>query len=209
MADDRRDSAEWNNTLHPNQKKYPGMTRWQVLMANINPTLHKYDKLTLSRFIGERVETSIRRNSTVRVAYEDWWLSDTSVLERLQPNDYKVTAYYLPDEEGKPTDVYIFQGDRYIDKVEKVETYNRVLAEQTEEDVVNYIEQQKKISSFGKYVRDNAIGQVGVAAKTEQPAEEEPVENLLVASETKPEVPDDIYEWQPAVNMAALGIGDM
>lgn len=209
VADDRRDSAEWNNTLHPNQKKYPGMTRWQVLMANINPTLHKYDKLTLSRFIGERVETSIRRNSTVRVAYEDWWLSDTSVLERLQPNDYKVTAYYLPDEEGKPTDVYIFQGDRYIDKVEKVETYNRVLAEQTEEDVVNYIEQQKKISSFGKYVRDNAIGQVGVAAKTEQPAEEEPVENLLVASETKPEVPDDIYEWQPAVNMAALGIGDM
>ena len=209
VADDRRDSAEWNNTLHPNQKKYPGMTRWQVLMANINPTLHKYDKLTLSRFIGERVETSIRRNSTVRVAYEDWWLSDTSVLERLQPNDYKVTAYYLPDEEGKPTDVYIFQGDRYIDKVEKVETYNRVLAEQTEEDVVNYIEQQKKISSFGKYVRDNAIGQVGVAAKTEQLAEEEPVENLLVASETKPEVPDDIYEWQPAVNMAALGIGDM
>lgn len=209
VADDRRDSAEWNNTLHSNQKKYPGMTRWQVLMANINPTLHKYDKLTLSRFIGERVETSIRRNSTVRVAYEDWWLSDTSVLERLQPNDYKVTAYYLPDEEGKPTDVYIFQGDRYIDKVEKVETYNRVLAEQTEEDVVNYIEQQKKISSFGKYVRDNAIGQVGVAAKTEQPAEEEPVENLLVASETKPEVPDDIYEWQPAVNMAALGIGDM
>lgn len=209
VADDRRDSAEWNNTLHPNQKKYPGMTRWQVLMANINPTLHKYDKLTLSRFIGERVETSIRRNSTVRVAYEDWWLSDTSVLERLQPNDYKVTAYYLPDEEGKPTDVYIFQGDRYIDKVEKVETYNRVLAEQTEEDVVNYIEQQKKISSFGKYVRDNAIGQVGVAAKTEQPAEEEPVENLLVASETKPEVPDDIYEWQPAVNMATLGIGDM
>lgn len=204
VADDRRDNAEWNNTLHPNQKKYPGMTRWQVLMANINPTLRKYDKLTLSRFIGERVETSIRRNSTVRVAYEDWWLSDTSVLERLQPNDYKVTAYYLPDEEGKPTDVYIFQGDRYIDKVEKVETYNRVLAEQTEEDVVNYIEQQKKISSFGKYVRDNAIGQVGVAAKTE-----EPVENLLVTSETKPEAPEDIYEWQPAVNMAALGIGDM
>lgn len=209
VADDRRDSTEWNNTLHPNQKKYPGMTRWQVLMANINPTLRKYDKLTLSRFIGERVETSIRRNSTVRVAYEDWWLSDTSVLERLQPNDYKVTAYYLPDEEGKPTDVYIFQGDRYIDKVEKVETYNRVLAEQTEEDVVNYIEQQKKISSFGKYVRDNALGQVGVAAKTEQPAEEEPVENLLVTSETKPEAPEDIYEWQPAVNMAALGIGDM
>ena len=207
MADDRRDSAEWNNSPHPNQKKYPGMTRWQVLVANINPTLRKYDKLTLSRFIGERVETSIRRNSTVRVAYEDWWLSDTSVLERLQPNDYKVTAYYLPDEEGKPTDVYIFQGDRFIDKVEKVETYNRVLAEQTEEDVVNYIEQQKKISSFGKYVRDNAVDRVGTAII--QPEKEETEESLVLPPVAKPEEPDDAYEWRPVVNEALRGIADM
>lgn len=207
VADDRCDNAEWNNALHPNQKKYPGMTRWQVLMANINPTLRKYDKLTLSRYIGERVETSIRRNSTVRVAYDDWWLSDTSVLERLQPNDYKVTAYYLPDEEGKPTDVYIFQGDRFIDKVEKVETYNRVLAEQTEEDVVNYIEQQKKISSFGKYVRDNAIDRVGTAIM--QPTEEEAAESLVLPPVANTEESDEIYDWQPTVNEALRGIADM
>lgn len=207
VADDRRDSAEWNNSPHPNQKKYPGMTRWQVLVANINPTLRKYDKLTLSRFIGERVETSIRRNSTVRVAYGDWWLSDTSVLERLQPNDYKVTAYYLPDEEGKPTDVYLFQGDRFIDKVEKVETYNRVLAEQTEEDVVNYIEQQKKIGSFGKYVRDNAVDRVGTAII--QPEKEEPEESPVLPPAAKQDEPDEAYGWQPAVSEALRGIADM
>jgi len=207
VADDRRDNAEWNNTLHPNQKKYPGMTRWQVLMANINPTLRKYDKLTLSRFIGERVETSIRRNSTVRVGYEDWWLSDTSVLERLQPNDYKVTAYYLPDEDGKPTDVYIFQGDRFIDKVEKVETYNRVLAEQTEEDVVNYIEQQKKISRFGRYVRDNAIDRVGTAII--RPEEETAAESPVLPPVAKQDEPDEAYEWQPMVSEALRGIADM
>lgn len=162
VADDRRDCEEWNNSLHPNQKKYPGMTRWQVLEANINPTLKPLDKLTLSRYIGERVETSIRRNSTVRVAYEDWWLSDTSVLEKLKPNDYKVTAYYLPDENGKPTDVYLFQDDRYIDKVERVETYSRVMAEQTDEDTAKYIEQRKKIAKFGKYVKDHAISKVGI-----------------------------------------------
>lgn len=39
VADDRADNMEWNNTLHPNQKKYPGMTRWDVLVANINPTI--------------------------------------------------------------------------------------------------------------------------------------------------------------------------
>ena len=35
----------------------------------------------------------------------DWWLSGPEVLEQLEPNNRKVTAYYLPDEEGKPTDV--------------------------------------------------------------------------------------------------------
>ena len=162
VADDRRDSWEWNHQLHPNQKKFPGMTRWDVLTERINPALQPLDKLTLARYIGERVETSVRRNSTVRVALEDWWLSDTSVLERLRPGDMKVTAYYIPDEEGRATDVYLFQGDKYIDRVEKVVTYNRVMAEQTEDDVVNYIEQQKKIAKFGKYVRENAIGRLGV-----------------------------------------------
>lgn len=169
VADDRADNLEWNNTLHPNQKKYPGMTRWDVLVANINPTLQQFDKLTLSRYIGERVETSIMRNSTVRVCYEDWWLSSPEILEQLEPNNYKVTAYYLPDESGAPQDVYIFQGDRYIDKVEKVRTYNRVMAEQTEEDVANYIEQRKKVAKWGKYIDDNAAIQVGVAKRTARP----------------------------------------
>ncbi len=168
VADDRRDSYEWNHELHPNQKKYPGMTRWDVLVENVNPTLQPLDKLTLARYIGERVETSVRRNSTVRVAYEDWWLSDTSVLEKLSPNDYKVTAYYMPDEEGRPKDVYIFQGDKYIDQVEKVETYNRVMAEQTDEDVAKYVEQQKKIAKFGRYVKEHAVEKVGVMKKADR-----------------------------------------
>ena len=156
VADDRADNMEWNNTLHPNQKKHKGMTRWDVLVANINPTLQPLDKLTLSRYIGERVPTSVRRNSTVRVRHEDWWLSAPEVLEKLDPNNYKVTAYFLPDENGEPTDVYIFQDDRYIGKVEKVQTYNRVMAEQTEEDVANYIEQRKKVARTAAYVARNA-----------------------------------------------------
>ena len=169
VADDMADNYEWNHQLHPNQKKFPGMTRWDVLCERINPDLQPLDKITLARYIGESVETSIKRNSTVRVAYEDWWLSDTSVLEKLRPNDYKVTAYYMPDVEGKPSEVYIFQGDKYIDTVEKVETYNRVLSEQTEEDMVKYIEQRKKIAKFEKYVREHEIESVGVMRKVKEP----------------------------------------
>lgn len=199
VADDRKDSWEWNHQLHPNQKMFPGMTRWEVLTERVNPNLQPLDKVTLARYIGERVETSIRRNSTVRVCYDDWWLSDTSVLEKLRPNDMKVTAYYMPDEEGKPTEVYIFQGDRYIDTVEKVETYNRVMAEQTDEDVVKYIEQQKKIAKFGKYVKDHAIDEVGILKPSATPQQAEAValepqikEEQPVRSQWKPDPIADI-----------------
>ena len=182
LADDRADVYDWNHQLHPNQKKYPGMTRWDVLCECLNPNLQPLDQMTLARYIGERVETSIRRNSTVRVAYEDWWLSDTSVLEKLRPNDLKVTAYWMPDEAGKPTEVYIYQGDKYIDTVEKVETYNRVMAEQTDEDTVKYIEQRKKIAKFGKYVREHEIERVGVMRKTSLPSREPEPEELEAVS---------------------------
>ena len=172
VADDRKDNEEWNNTLHPNQKMYPGMTRWQVLEANINPNLLPYDARTLAYHIGERVETSIRRNSTVRVAHEDWWLSSTCVLERLEPNNYKVTACYLPDDEGAPQEVFIYQKGKYIDTVEKVNTYSRVMAEQTEEDQAAFVEQQKKIAKFNKYVEDNAIDRLGILKPSQQAQQE-------------------------------------
>ena len=176
VADDRKDNEEWNNMLHPNQKMYPGMTRWQVLEANINPGLLPYDEKTLAYHIGEHVETSIRRNSTVRVAHEEWWLSDTRVLEKLEPNNYKVTACYLPDDEGKPGEVFIYQSGKFIDTVEKVKTYSRVMAEQTEEDQAAFVEQQKKIAKFNKYIEDNTIDGLGILKPTTQMQHEEPLE---------------------------------
>ena len=124
----------------------------------------------------------------MRVAYEEWWLSDPSVLEKLSPNNYKVTAYYLPDEEGKPTDVYIFQGDRYIDKVERVETFNRVMAEQTDEDVAIFIDQQKRIAKFDKYIRDNAIERLCVTKPTQTDEQPKALELPVLESEPVEEV---------------------
>ena len=189
VADDRKDNEEWNNTLHPNQKMYPGMTRWEVLEANINPNLLPYDARTLAYHIGERVETSIRRNSTVRVAHDDWWLSSTSVLERLEPNNYKVTACYLPDDDGAPQEVFIYQGCRYIDTVEKVKTYSRVMAEQTEEDKAAFVAQQKKIAKFHKYVEEHAINRLGILKPSQQAQQE--VQELKVSAplEYEPRIP--------------------
>ena len=169
IADDMRDIEEFNHSLHPNQKKYPGMTRWQVLEANMNPTLQAMDKSVWARFIGEKVETSIRRNSYCRVAYKDWWLSKTEVIERLEPNNWKVDAYYLTDEAGGVRDVYIFQHDRFIDKLEDVGTFNTADAEQTDVDRDVFVRQQQKIADFKGYVKRNEIGMVGVMEATASP----------------------------------------
>lgn len=163
IADDIRDIQEFNNSLHPNQKKYPGMTRWQVLEANMNPSLQPMDKSVWARFIGDHVETTIRRNSYCRVAYKDWWLSKTDVIEKLYPNNWKVDAYYLTDESGKITDVYIFQDDRLIDRLEDVGTYNTADSEQTEEDRAIFKEQQRKIAGFKGYISRNEIKSVGIS----------------------------------------------
>ena len=176
IADDLRDIYEYNHALHPNQKKYKGMTRWDVLVANINPTLQPLDKATIARYVGERVSTTIRRNSYCRVAGEDWWLSKTEAIELLAPNDYKVEAYYLTDAEGKITDMFIYQGDMYIDRLDNVGTFCTARAEQTEKDEQVFVEQHKKISHFNKYIEDHAIARVGLserdsAAETVEPEE--------------------------------------
>ena len=203
VADDRRDCNEWNNMPHPNQKKYPGMSRWDVLVARLNPTLRPLDKLTLSRYIGERVETSIRRNSTVKVAYEEWWISGPEVLERLAPNNYKVTACYLPDEDGKPTDVFIYQGDKYIDKLHRITTYNRVMAEQTDADKEAFIEQRKYVVHFDKYLRDNAIAKVGkMAIQKAAPMEEEALELPQV------EMPKEDFDYMSSFDYGKMALGD-
>ncbi|MFC2439330.1 MAG: hypothetical protein ACFNVH_00705 [Segatella maculosa] len=202
VADDRRDCDEWNNTLHPNQKKYPGMSRWDVLVAKLNPTLRPLDKLTLSRYIGERVETSIRRNSTVRVAYKNWWISGPEVLERLQPNNYKVTAYYLPDEDGGATDVFLYQGDKYIDKLCPITTYNRVMAEQTETDDAAFIGQRKIVAKWNSYLEGNAIARVGkAAAQPTTPAEDEDLELPQVETEE-----EELHDYMPNADYKRMAL---
>ena len=187
IADDMKDIQEYNNSLHHNQKKYPGMTRWEVFTKNINPTLKPLDNSKLALYIGEKVSTTIRRNSYCRVAGRDWWISDTEVLGKLAPNNYKVDAYYLTDDAGEITDIYIYQGDRYIDRLSDPGTYCTARAEQTEKDEESFIEQRKRIAKFNSFVEENAIPRVGIMEYRKRD-EAEP-EDLLVET---PE-PEAVY----------------
>lgn len=190
IADDMKDIHEYNHALHPNQKKYPGMTRWDVLVANINPTLQPLDKATIARYVGEKVSTTIRRNSYCRVCGEDWWLSKVEAIEHLAPNDYKVDAYYLTDEAGKITDMYIYQNDLYIDKLENIGTFNTAKAEQTEKDERIFLEQRKKIAHFQKYIEERAIERVGITEKVTEEIPED-MEDVIEIETIDPETTEE------------------
>ncbi|MBQ9356714.1 MAG: hypothetical protein IJT98_05440, partial [Prevotella sp.] len=192
IAEDMKDVEEFNSRLHPNQKKYKGMTRWQVLVENMNPTLKPLDRAICARYVGEHVSTSVRRNSYCRVQGKDWWLSEVEVIEKLSPNDFKVEAYYLTNEQGEATDVWIYQNDMMVDKLQDVGTFNTADAEQTDADREVFVEQQKRIANFGKYVRDNAISRVGIMTKSPERKETDTDKTADFAAESEDMQPDTV-----------------
>ena len=204
IAEDMADIEQFNQTLHPNQKKYKGMTRWQVLVENMNPTLQPLDRAICARYVGEHVSTSVRRNSYCRVQGKDWWLSSVEVIEKLDPNDWKVEAYYLTNEQGEAVDVWIYQNGMMVDKLQNVGTFNTADAEQTDEDRAIFTEQQKKIAHFGKYVRDNAISRVGVMSKAPESIETdtEPEIDLAAVPQQHTE-PETAYQFKDEVDAVA------
>lgn len=167
VADDIRAIETFNAQPHPNQKRYPGMSRWDVLCAHQNPNLAPWDKAVLYRFIGQHTETTIRQNTYCTVMYNQYGLPSPEIIEKLEPRNYKVDAYYLPDADGTINEVYIYQNGRYIATCKPVARYNENTTEQTEYDKAAYTEQSKYVAQFDKMMKDGKIKRVGILAKEE------------------------------------------
>ena len=167
VADDIRAIETFNAQPHPNQKRYPGMSRWDVLCAHQNPNLAPWDKAVLYRFIGQHTETTIRQNTYCTGMYNQYGLPSPEIIEKLEPRNYKVDAYYLPDADGTINEVYIYQNGRYIATCKPVARYNENTAEQTEYDKAAYTEQSKYVAQFDKMMKDGKIKRVGILAKEE------------------------------------------
>lgn len=167
VADDIRAIETFNAQPNPNQKRYPGMSRWDVLCAHQNPNLAPWDKAVLYRFIGQHTETTIRQNTYCTVMYNQYGLPSPEIIEKLEPRNYKVDAYYLPDADGTINEVYIYQNGRYIATCKPVARYNENTAEQTEYDKAAYTEQSKYVAQFDKMMKDGKIKRVGILAKEE------------------------------------------
>ncbi len=186
VADDLAAIAEYNNRPHPNQKKYPGMTRWGVLSLLQNPDLEPVDKAILYRFIGEHTQTTINRSMYCKVQYKEYCLSHPSIMEKLDARNYTVDAYYLPDANGDINEVYIYQNEYLIDTCSVIERYNEAKIERTDKDEESYIKQAAYTAQFRKMVKDKKEEMITKVVIV-KPEEKKYIQSLIAEEVTMPE----------------------
>jgi hypothetical protein len=192
VADDIRAIQEYNHQMHPNQKMYPGLTRWDVLKNRQNPDLRPIDKAVLYRYIGNCTSTTIKQNMYCTVQYRQYRLPSPSEIGKLATRNMKVDAYWLPDSKGKVSEVYLYQNGDYICTCEQLERYNEATAEQTDADRAAYTEQAKYVSQFDKMMKDEKIQKVVVMRREDAEAIEH-VEAHAALITPDGWLPDDDY----------------
>lgn len=170
VAANERDIYEYNHELHPDQKRFKGMTRWDVLEMMQNPGLRPIEKWYVYRYIGERTETTLRRNMYCTVMHDQYVLPSPQEIRKLKPGSTKVEAYWLAAEDGSVGEVYLWQGDEYLCCCQRAARYNTATVEQTEADRAAYTEQAKYVSQFDKMMKDGKISPVVTMKKADTEA---------------------------------------
>ncbi len=151
IKNEESDINDYNNSPHPDQELYPGKTRWQVFIENINPNLPKPQLPVLAYHIGECNEKSEIHNSQwVEVATKRFMLPNPKVMRLLTGTT--VQAYYFPGD--NVNEVYIYQNKRYICTCQSLEKYNEALVERTDEDVRIKHEHDKYTAQFDRITSD-------------------------------------------------------
>lgn len=138
----------WNNQEHPDQKKYPGLTRWQVLENNRNPQLVQPHLPVIAKHIGVKQTTSVRR--TECKAFNSTYVIPAAKADL---NSTIVTAFGVPDTDGKIANIYLYQDDEYVCTASEKGAYNEAKIERTEDDERIRQEQSKHTAQFDALVK--------------------------------------------------------
>jgi hypothetical protein len=167
----------YNNARHSALKdkktkelKYDGMSRMQVLQMRQNTQAGLLNWRLLCKEWGIVRETSLKQGATFTVDYREWWLSDASIIKRFNPHNTGALAYFIPDNNGKVNEIYVYQGDRFIDCPRDLGTFQEAIAERTDEDIrimnrqLGYKSSQKKLGKDA--AQELLLGKIG-SMKTE------------------------------------------
>lgn len=169
VAHEKSDIAAYNNALHSDQDKYPGLSRWDVLLKNQNPAYAPANLATILPYIGQRVRTSINRGY-VSINYKKYRLADIGILATLTSD--KVIAYCLNDENGQTMYAHLYDGgENPVCEAVEVERFQEAKAEQTPEDMKILGKQKAYINKFDGMVKEKAATIVPIAVIPKDKAE--------------------------------------
>lgn len=156
------DIQNWNNSLHPDQEKYPGMTRWEVFTENQNPDLRQETnwKMILP-YIGYKTETSCNAG-TIKLQRKEFFLgldgqistgeTLVSLLELVEGKELDI--YWLDDNEGNVLKalVYLRGGEKIVCEAILKPKFHRAKIEQTATDRENMKLVMSYIQTFSGFI---------------------------------------------------------
>ena len=154
IAEDIESINRHNHAMHPDQDRFPGKTRLQVLVENQNPHLAPAQAHLIMRYLGQKTDTSITNNTFLKVQYSNYAIEDYNIIKRLKPNNYNVESRWLRDADGGIDEIYLYQDDKYIGKAVKDMAYNEAKIERTEKDEEIRAQQAKRQAKFHKTLQD-------------------------------------------------------
>lgn len=126
---------EWNGSPHPDQKRFPGMTRIEVFLERQNPNLAPIDWRNVARWVGHSRETSVNRYE-LRVNNAKWILPDPTLANKTGNNGTPIDAYWLENADGMTERIYLYSrdSDKFLAEALPKKVAHRARVEQTEQD---------------------------------------------------------------------------
>jgi hypothetical protein len=135
------DIETWNNTLHPDQNKYPGMTRWEVWITNQHPDLKPINWYGILPFIGHRTPTSVNAGRA-KLQYRERVLGlngcvatgDTLIQILKKVEGKTLDCYWLDDNDGNVLKAVLVHNGAIVCELLGDLKYNRSSLERTAAD---------------------------------------------------------------------------
>jgi hypothetical protein len=145
------DVEDYNNSEHPQIK---GKTRMQVLLENLNPNASLVKWSEDIRYVGTKVDTSIRHNQYCIVRGHQFVLPSADIIKRMK--HYKVEAYYVPELLEKK--VWLYHEGEFLCEAMAADTiaFNVATAEWTDQDKANYQWQKQFLAEQNEMVKAGA-----------------------------------------------------
>lgn len=158
------DIALWNNSLHSDQEKHPGMTRWDVFMDKQHPDLKPTNWAGILPYLGKPQKSSMHTGRILlqgkaRVVGFDGKVALgerlINVMKKIEGKE--VMIYWLDDNNGDVLQalVYDMEGTLVCELLDDL-AYQRGKLEQTESDLQNRTLFSAYAATVQGYIRRNA-----------------------------------------------------